>query len=54
MKNPHRLVDAVVAPFTTRGDMLGPSGTTGRSIVITYTRELEAERTRLESLVAES
>ena len=35
-------------------DMLGAPGTTGRSIVITYLRELEDERTRLENLVAES
>ena len=35
-------------------DILGPPGTTGRSIVITYLRELEDERTRLENLAAES
>lgn len=35
-------------------DMLGPPGTTGQSIAITYLRELEDERTRLENLAAES
>ena len=34
-------------------DMLGPPGATARSIVITYLRELEDERTRLENLAAE-
>ncbi len=32
----------------------GNTGASGRSIVITYLRELEDERTRLENLVAES